>query len=373
MQIIQIPEGIEEPIPTYGGLSLEGGMEYLCTNAFAGSLLLSRHPVIIDGKVWSFRKLVRSYSIDFESFDPDEDWNYKDVWLYRGGGWGDLLLLTPLIRELKSHWPYSRIHVACGAAYHCLFKGIDVICEYLPIPYNKNVPIDGLINFEELVEGDPMAHELNMVQLFARQAGITLTSIKPDYHVTKSERVDAIERYPDNDLPRIGIQLLASGFYRTYPQMATVMTKLAKHAQVFLFGKPGQIELQGNIDNVFNLMEHRLNFRQSAAVISTCDVCVSPDSVLVHLSSALDVPCVGIYGPFPSGLRLTSSLAYAFNGVADCAPCFFHADTPDQFPLDMPCSECKRCVAIESVDPDAVVAKVLELVLNTGTLPGSTQ
>lgn len=334
---------------------------------------MSRWRVMIDGKMWSFRKLVKSYSIEFEKFDPTEDWNNKHIWIYRGGGWGDLLMLTPLIRELRSRWPRATIHVACGSSYFPLFKGINVLCEYLPIPYSKKVPIDGLIEFEEIVEGDPMAEELHMAHLFARQAGITLTNIKPEYHVTKEERVEASERYPSSSLPRVGIQLLASAYYRTYAHMTTVMNNLAKHAQVFLFGAPGQIELTEPIENVFNLMEDKLDFRQSAALISTCDVCVSPDSALVHLCSALDVPCVGIYGPFPSHLRLTSALAYAFNGVADCAPCFFHADLPDQFPAGMPCTECKRCVALESVDPDAVVAKVLELAGNTGTLSGSTQ
>jgi len=362
VQIIQIPEGISDPIPTIQGRPLEPGKDYICTNAFAGVLLLSRQRVVIKGEVWSLRLLLKSYSIEFDPFDPTEDWNGKDIWLSRGGGYGDLLMLTPLIRELKARWPAAWIHVACGSNYWGVFDGLGVICELLPIPYDRQTHIDALIQFEEVVEGDPKATRMHMAQLFADRAGITLTNLKPDYIVTQEEREWVQARFPRDGLPRVGMQLLASALYRTYRKMDSVMLKLSEQAQVLLFGAPGQIELAKEVPNVINLMdqEYKCSFRQSAALLATCDCCVSPDSALVHLSSALDVPCVGLYGPIPSHLRSTSSLSYSFNGSAVCAPCFFHADIADQFPIGMPCSEIKRCVALESIEVDDVVKRVLQ-------------
>lgn len=359
MQILQVPDGID-PIPTVGGRPLEPGKEYICTNAFTGVMLLSRYRVKRDGKEWSLRLLLKSYSIEFDRFDPDEDWNNKDVWLFRGGGYGDLMLLTPLIRELRNRWPMIRIHVACGRQYQCVFDGMGLIYEDLPIPYGPS-QIDGLIEFEEIVEGDPKARELHMAQLFANRAGITLTDLKPDYFVTAEEIDWVMDHYPSNGLPRIGVQLLASAFYRTYPKMIDLMLALSKEAQVFLLGAPGQVELTEEIPNVVNLMGHKLDFRQSAGLVSSCDVCVSPDSALVHICAALDIPCVGLYGPFPSRLRLTSDLAHPFDGVASCAPCFFHADRVDQFPEGMPCVEAKKCVALDSISLNDVVDKVMSL------------
>ena len=359
LQILQIPDGID-PVPTVGGRDLEPGKEYIVTNAFAGVMLLSRHRVKRDGKMWSLRLLLKSYSIEFDAFDPEEDWNDQDVWLFRGGGFGDLILLTPLIRELKRRWPKARIHVACGRGYQCVLKGLGVILEDLPIPYDRRTTIDGMIEFEEIVEGDPKAEELHMAQLFAHRAGITLTDLKPEYRVTADEMDWVRSHYPSNGLPRIGIQLLASAFYRTYPKMVDVMLALSKKAQVFLIGVPGQIQLTEEIPNVVNLMDHKLDFRHSAGLVSTCDVCVSPDSALVHVCAALDIPCVALYGPFPSRLRLTSDLAHPFDGVASCAPCFFHADRADQFPIGMPCVEAKKCVALDSILLDDVVNQVLK-------------
>lgn len=358
MMVLTIPDGID-PIPIKHGRTLYAGQDYLCTNAFTGLMLLTRDKVTIDGQRWSFRALAKAYSIEFDRFDPDEDWNGKHVWLFRGGGYGDLIMLTPLIKELRRRWPYMRMHVAAADTYGVVLDGIDMIREQIPIPYSKNCQIDALIEFEEIVEGNPLAEKLNMTQLFANRAGITLTDLKPTYTLTTEERQWALKTYPTNHLPRIGIQLLASAYYRTYTNMTKVLVGLAKKAQVFLIGAPGQVELKEPIENVVNLMSDKLSFRQSVAVISTCNACVSPDSALVHVCSALDLPCVCLYGPFPSSLRITSPKAIVFEGKAECAPCFFHADLPDQFPTGMPCEEPRCCVALASIDPQRVVDAAL--------------
>lgn len=362
MHLITIPKGISDPIPVHNGLSMEAGREYICTNAFAGQLLSSRWRVVIAGQMWSLRLLMKARPIHFFPFDPTNDWNNRDIWLYRGGGWGDLLMLTPTIRELKTRWPDSRIHVACGSEYFPLFEDMDVFTEHIPIDHERRAKIDALVDFEELVEGNPSAENEHMAQLFANQLGLKLENLKPEYYVDEDELSWAESIYPDVGLPRIGIQFLASAFYRTYPQMTWVMLGLANKAQVFLFGAPGQVKLKEPTPNVVNLMDDRLSFRQSAAVLMTCDACVSPDSAMVHLCSALDKPCVALYGPFPSELRTTSNLTLAIDGKAPCAPCFFHAETPEQFPAGMPCFEKKQCVALDSINPRTIIQKALSLV-----------
>jgi ADP-heptose:LPS heptosyltransferase len=108
-------------------------------------------------------------------------------------------------------------------------------------------------------------------------------------------------------------------------------------------------------------MDEKLTFRQSAAILETCKACISPDSAMVHLASALDIPCVALYGPFPSHLRTTSEKTFAFNGKAPCAPCFFHAEHMGQFPPGMPCEKIQRCVALESISVDRIVQKAWSL------------
>jgi ADP-heptose:LPS heptosyltransferase len=349
---------------------MEAGKEYIGTNAFAGQMLSSRWRLVIDGEEWSMRLLLRVYHCEVSKFDPTQDWNDKDIWLYRGGGYGDLLMMTPLIREMRTRWPKSRIHLACGKGYHAMLDGTGVIPELLPIPADLLSEIDALIEFEEIIEGDPAAHRVHMARLLASRAGIELDNLKPEYHVTEEEKEWALEEYPRNSLPRIGLQCMASAFYRSHPDMGKIMLKLSQKADVYLIGSPGQIKTTGVNLHVHNLMDDKLTFRQSAAVVATCDSCVAPDSALVHLCSALDIPCVALYGPFPSDLRVTSDRTFAFNGKAPCAPCFFHAETPGQFPHGMPCTEGKKCVALESIDVDRVVQKTLSLAGHTLEGPG---
>lgn len=344
------------------GLTMMPGKKYLCSNAFTGQMLLSRWTVLVNDEPWSVRALIKARPWSFDPFDPSKDWNNCDVWLNRGGGYGDLMMLTPLIRELKKRWPFIRIHVACGKHYWPIFDGIDVFLEKIPIPFEKVMGISAFLNFEELIEGNPKGRKLHMADLFADQAGIKLSDHSLEYHLDENEKKWALAKYPrNNGLPRIGIQVLASAFCRTYPQMQMVMADLAKKAEVYLFGSPGQLVLEKEFPNIHNLTADNLTFRESAAVLATCNCCVSPDSAMVHIASALDVPCVALYGPFPSGLRITSMKAVVIEGKAPCAPCFFHADLMDEFPQGMPCTKEKMCVAMKAIPPEEVVKQALEL------------
>jgi ADP-heptose:LPS heptosyltransferase len=350
---LTIPEGIDAPVPVQGGRPLEAGHSYLCAHRFVGQMLLSQWRVKIYGRTYPLRTLltVQTWKGVQPSLNNASDWNDKDLWLCRGGGWGDLLSLTPLIREIKERWPRCRLHMSFGAGYHGLFHGLDVIEEFIPIPFD---PLIMLIDFEELVEGHPDAHEIHIIDLFAKKAGIKVSDHEIHYQMLPLEEENAWIEYPENEKFRIGIQFLASALYRSYPKMQLVIKELARENDVFIFGFPGQVQFKP-YPNVINLMDKNLSFRESAAVLSTCDLCIAPDSALVHLCSALGVPCIALYGPIPSSLRATGKSVYPIDGEAPCAPCFFHADRSIDFPKGMPCTEISRCVALDGIEVDRIV------------------
>lgn len=364
-----IPEGIKDPVPVYEGRTMEAGKSYLCAGRFAGQMLLTKWHVEIDDKMYPLRTLLKVKPWKLSKFDPTLDWNDKDIWFYRGGGYGDLLMMTPLIREFKSRWPTCRLHVACGTSYFDLFKGMDVIPEMLPVPSDQ-VAFCPMIAFEEMIEGDPEALETHIAHMFARRANVPITDIKPSYQVTDSEKNFAEREYPKTDRKRIGIQYLASALYRSYPKMQALMMELSTKGEVFLFGHPDQIKLKDPIPGVTNIMERGFDFRESAAIINTCDICVSPDSAMVHLCSALDIPCVGLFGPFPSALRISSPCAKGIDGAAPCAPCFFHAETVTEFPATMPCEKIGRCVALENISINHIL-EVVDSLTPQGTTGAS--
>lgn len=368
MHLLTIPKNITEPIPVYGGRDLHPGKTYLCSNAFTGAMLQSRWRVMINDEMWALNMLLRAQYYRETSFDISS----KDIFFVRGGGYGDLLLLTPLARAIKVKNPTCTIHVSCGKQYHDVFEGTGIIPELMPLLI-EDCYFNSIVAYDEWIEGHPRAEKQHMAQHFATKCEIALTDLKPEYHISAKERAWADETYPKTT-PRIAVQFIASTLTRTYPRMEAVIKQLAKEVEVFIFGMPGQIELTIPIDNVTNLAADNLSFRQSAAVLSACDACVAPDSALVHLCSALDVPCVGIYAPFPSELRTTSPLNRALNGRgAPCAPCFFHSIGPTDFPTGMPCSKAGRCVAFDSITPEKVVEEVLALIVDNSPVNRSTE
>lgn len=363
MYRLRVPAGIDRTVPVQYGRPLESGKSYIVTGRFAGSLLLSMWRCKIDGLDVPIRTRLKidSWSGIKPFLGENADWNKRDLWLCRGGGYGDLLAMTPLIREINTRWPQCRLHVACGIQFFDLFHGLDVIPELLPIPFD---PLIALIDFEELVEGSPNAVDVHITQLFAFRAGIQLHNVKMHYQVQPIEEAFAESDYPRTDKKRIAIQLFASALYRSYPKMQFVVKELMEEHEVFIFGVPGQVEVMEH-PNLINLMADKLTFRQSAAVLATCDVCVAPDSALVHLCAALDIPCVALYGPIPSALRISGHNVYPIDGKAPCAPCFFHADKATDFPEWGPCKEVNKCVALDSIPVEDVVKKVKSLLCAT--------
>lgn len=357
---LTIPEGIDRPVQIKHGRDMEPGKSYLCANRLVGSLLLSQYRCKIRGRIYPLRTLLKvenwpnGHKYPVCKRVPKGDWNNTDVWLVRGGGYGDLLAMTPLIKEIHKRWKDCRIHVACGIQFHDLFYGLPVECELLPIPFDPELMI---LNFEELIEGHPDAENFHIIDLFAKRTGLELTDRKMHYEVRLDEFNEAVLKYPKRYIGRVAVQLMASAWYRTYPKIVDTVIELAKDYEVLIFGTPGQVQIKP-WPNVINTMDDKLDFRQSAAVLSTCDVCLAPDSVFVHLCAALDIPCVALYGPMPSRLRVSSEKTHGIDGTAPCAPCFFHADRADEFPPGKPCEKEGKCIALDAIPVETVVSEV---------------
>ncbi len=211
------------------------------------------------------------------------------------------------------------------------------------------------------MEDSPTEH---IVDVFCRRAGVDVEDKRCRYVVTKEESAWAQERYPRTSKPRVGIQAEATSSCRSYPpaMMRVVASILAaKGFEVFLFGAPGSLRVDGKSPFV-NLTVPGHNIRESAAILSHCDACVAPDSAIAHLAGALDIPTVALFGPFHWRERTAYAPSIqAIQGVAPCSPCHHHARS-DVWPMGMPCATAKQCVALAQIDPARIVTKVEQLV-----------
>ncbi len=300
-----------------------------------------------------------------KGFDRDLDWTGRKILFVRPGGFGDLLFLTPTFAEIKRRWPTAEITVACFDRFKSVLEhnpDVDWIIRY-PISTLTWAAYDAHVWLEGIIEKNAAALSTHAVDLIANRCGIWLDAHSKEmrYYVTDDELQDAREEFPrePNRGHRIGFQMSASGSCRMYPHMMEVAQTLWREGcEIFLFGREG--EMKSNEPNgIINLMQRGKSFRQSCAVLSTCDVLVAPDSALTHVAGALGVPCVALYGPFPWTLRTAyAPKTFAIQGVGACSPCFHHGVHGPAYPAHGPCAKTGRCEVLASIPAERVAREV---------------
>jgi ADP-heptose:LPS heptosyltransferase len=301
-----------------------------------------------------------------KTFNEDRDWNGKKILLIRPGGFGDLLFLTPSISEMKRRWPSCEIHVSAFARYQSILKTaqVDSVIGY-PVAVEDVHLYDAVVFLENVIEGNPDAEVKHAVDVVADRIGLTgLTSKQMEYTFTPDELEWAAARYPRTSKRRIAVQISASGHARNYPQnllMEVLASLLKKGFEIYLLGHPGEIPGK-TPPGIRNLTLENISFRQSVAAMATCDIVLGPDSVMIHLAGAINMPALGLYGPFPWKLRTAYAPSVrALQGASGCdlAPCFFHGSRLEKhFPKAGPCGKSNRCEVMASIEPRRVLAAI---------------
>jgi ADP-heptose:LPS heptosyltransferase len=315
----------------------------------------------------------------------DGDWNGKKVLIVRPGRFGDLVLLTPVLREIKRLWPRVHLAVSCIPYYRDALLGLSYIDDFVgyPVPRLIYEGFDAVKTLENSYEVIGAERAYHMTDLFAKRVGIhEFTANRADYEVSYDELEWVKQAFAPTEkpktrrgdieasngcYPRIVIQPQADAACRTYPneKMFAVIKQLhGRNWDIVVIGRPGQIA--GNTALRFrNATLEQLTFRQSAAVLTTANVFLGMDSAMTHVAGALGVPAVALFGPFPAALRTdyapTTVALTGRKGVCPIAPCFFGpAAGGDPFPNGAlaPCARTRKCAVLDSISPEAIVAAV---------------
>jgi len=118
---------------------------------------------------------------------------------------------------------------------------------------------------------------------------------------------------------------------RNFPKekLKTVVDILAKekNVKIALIGSKQQETIanfyKGKSENV--LLATNFNVRQSIILATRYDIMISPDSFMIQVAGALDKPLIGLYGPFPSEVRMKYfKNAIGIEPSVVCSPCFKH-------------------------------------------------
>jgi ADP-heptose:LPS heptosyltransferase len=306
---------------------------------------------------------------EIRQLDERKDWNGKKVLFMRAGGFGDLVLLTPVLREIKRRWPSCHISISTMKHYAPVISNlefIDDVVEY-PVPVDIANSYDAWVFLENAIERNPRAREIHMTELYGEIAGVPqIENLLPAYRVKATEAIWANEAYPRvNGTRRCCIQVGTSALCRTYPRnkLGEVCAELLKRGwEVFLLGDKNEIKFdKAPPPNLRNIAEAGLTLRQSVAVMSQGDVFLGSDSALLHIAGALAVPAVGLYGPFPWALRTKHCpTTVAISGNGACAPCFHHVNAArrNHFPIDCPSRSKGICEVLADISPARIISKL---------------
>ncbi len=275
------------------------------------------------------------------------------------GGHGDQLFLT------HEQYPDWKISVCVFDQYFAVWEspGLEFVQKApYPLPAERMAHYT-IVSFEEVIQPG-----MDAVTAMAERLRVEVTNNQPFYRISDTERAAAESRFPRTERKRIGVQLKASAKCRSWPARHVQMFVNACSLngwEVFLFGAPG--EAQGQMPSgVVNLTaaDPALSFRESCAILPSCDVVVAPDSAIAHAAGALDVPTLALYGPFLASERVSHSPSIRpLQGHGGCplAPCNFHQIAGQEFPDNGGCSSTGVCSEMDALKPSYLIQQVKKI------------
>lgn len=106
-----------------------------------------------------------------------------------------------------------------------------------------------------------------------------------------------------------------------------------KDARILLFGGPDENELK---ENIYQMIHHpnvvkveAENLSQSAAIIKRCNLFVTNDSSLMHVSAAMKRKVVAIIGPTNRNYIYPWNTDHKIASLnLECSPCFYYSPKP---------------------------------------------
>jgi len=284
------------------------------------------------------KPVFKNMYIPYEGEDVDD----CSLLVFRTGGIGDLLFIQPNLIYLKEKYPTCKIKFACGPQYQSMVETWECVDEVLDLPFKfqELEDSDYHMMFEGVIERCRESHTTNSYRLFSKWLSLNLPDEKLVPHQkAKPEKIEECRKILNDwkleEKSFIVMQLRASSPVRTpspefWKKLIDTLTEQGYN--ILLTDNPRQSEnvdkfIKGvkNPEKVFNFCQHSKTLDYTIAITSLSIGTIATDSSLNHIAASLDLPCFGIYGPFPGEIRLaTYPKADWIDAERHCAPCFIH-------------------------------------------------
>lgn len=289
------------------------------------------------------------------------------------GGIGDGMWVMPFAKALRLKYPRSVILIACNERSMPIWHGV---------PFANLCVKDEFWNMQSLIRmadevydfggiATTMQKEMKLdpVEAIFKIGDLPLPKDKKDCRpqlvvtIDEGKKAEALLRRSGVEVKTdkiISIGLESSTSNRNWPFDYTKdLTKklIAKGFKVIWFGETADYETrflddETNSIGAINLVK-KTSLRDAMAIIALSDVFVGPGSGLMCISTALEIPTVGLWGAFNPKSR--DKFYTKFIGLwhkIECAPCNEHWTE---------CSKGHPSPCMKVISPDEVLTAVLKL------------
>ncbi|NOZ64465.1 MAG: glycosyltransferase [Caldiserica bacterium] len=255
---------------------------------------------------------------------------------------GKKLLKKPLIILINSSWRLGD-EIACLPVY-------ERIKEKYP-----GAEIDVLSNYPEILLGYDFLHPVKKPDVSKYDLILDLKGENPVF--SRRENLERklkikINRYPEIKVERkpgeniIGISVGAGWECKKWPrkyfeEFAVIMER--EGFEVWFFGLPDE-KVKAGKDFTGN------SLGKCIENLKKCSIFVGNDSGLLHLSLALQIPSLGLFGPTdPEKLYMNNPLLYPIKSPVFCQGCWNRGEMlhPDVCPQGIP--ECMRKIEVSKM------------------------
>ncbi len=306
------------------------------------------------------------------------------VCIVKLGAMGDALRTTPLARAIKKRWPAARLTWVTDEAGFPLLRGSPSVDELFPLDFRASLLLEprrfdylycldkapealafsarlsartrkgfvmGPLGEVRAADEDadfPLLLGLSDDLKFRRNdktyqeivfgaCGFPYDGEEYELFLSEEDRRWAEERLADLGAPpgrrRIGLNTGCGAVFRTKRWTREGFLRLAAlldeglGARVILLGGPGEREFNEGLrkelgETAVVDVGHDNPVKRFAALVSHLDAVVSGDTLAMHLSVALGVPVVALFGATcPQEVDLYGKGRKIFAGI-DCAPCY---------------------------------------------------
>jgi ADP-heptose:LPS heptosyltransferase len=283
-----------------------------------------------------------------------QDLNGKKLMAWRTGGIGDILFINPVLRYMKKKYPTCYLKFATGCRES--LENIPELNELHDMPFDAKLleDCDYHLFFQGIIESSSeMSQNTHAVDMFFHYFGIDSLQFpaeekRPKLFFKKEETdwrdkvLPTLNIKPDDYV--IGIQMETSAPVRNFPKekMKAVIDVLVReeNMKVVLVGTEqheilGQF-LKGRNTNV--VLATKFSVRQSMILATRYNLIMAPDSFMIQVAGALETPLIGLYGPFPSSVRMKYfKNAIGIEPSVVCSPCYKHDFRPCIKGFPSPC------------------------------------